>query len=64
MSRKKKIEKPEAKQESTLEETSWTTTDIDGGGHSWWYVCTECRYVLDWHCEICPNCKRRVNWNG
>lgn len=40
------------------------SVDIDGGGWYWYYVCTECRYILTGKEEYCPGCKRRLDWNG
>ena len=52
----------EEKKEQEQEE--WTVPEIEGGNYSYWYVCSECRYQVDWHMDKCPNCKRRLNWNG
>lgn len=52
----------EEKKEQEQEE--WTVPEIEGGNYSYWYVCTECRHQVDWHMDKCPNCKRRLNWNG
>lgn len=52
------IKKPENK------ENEWTKPDIEGGGWCYFYVCEECRTIIDWKQEICPTCKRRINWNG
>ena len=39
--------------------------DIEGDPHNgYWYVCEECRHIVDWKMEKCPCCGRRLNWNG
>ena len=36
--------------------------EIDGGGMSWFYVCGECRSVINrWH-KYCHECGRRLIW--
>ena len=42
-----------------------TTVDIEGDPHNgYWYVCDECRYPVNWKMDVCPNCKRRLDWHG
>ena len=42
-----------------------TTVDIEGDPHNgYWYVCEECRHIVNWKMEKCPCCGRRLNWNG
>ena len=40
-----------------------TTVDIEGHNYNWFYVCSECRCIVNWKQEYCPECKRRINWN-
>ena len=54
------MEEKEKKQEQEV----WTVAEIEGGNHTWWYVCGECHGQIDWHTPICPHCKRKVDWNG
>ena len=37
--------------------------DIDGDRWSWYYVCSECRYPVNWKQENCLCCGRRLDWN-
>lgn len=32
--------------------------EIEGGGHSWWYVCEECRGSVDTSDRFCRHCGR------
>lgn len=34
--------------------------EIEGGGSSWWYVCEECRGVIDSSDSWCKHCGRPV----
>ena len=54
------MEENEKKQDQEL----WTVAELEGGSHTWWYVCGECHGQIDWHTPTCPHCKRKVNWNG
>lgn len=31
--------------------------------NGYFYVCSFCHCVINWKIEICPHCKREVNWN-
>ena len=37
--------------------------EIEGGNWLYFYVCSECHTLIDWHMERCPECKRRINCN-
>lgn len=37
--------------------------EIEGGGSTWWYVCEECRMVIDRNDHFCRHCGRRIK-NG
>lgn len=38
-------------------------TDIEGDPRNgYWYVCDECRTIINWKTEICSTCKRRLIW--
>ena len=39
-------------------------TEIEGGGHSWWYVCGECHGSIDNSDLFCRHCGRKVKWDG
>ena len=41
-----------------------THEELEGGGHSWWYVCGECHSTLDSSDRFCRQCGRKVNWDG
>mgnify|MGYP007057691447 CR=1 FL=1 len=36
--------------------------EIEGGGRDWWYVCGECRAVIDSNDSYCSKCGRRIRW--
>ena len=36
--------------------------DVEGGGNSWWYVCSECRTVTNRGKKYCHECGRRLIW--
>ena len=44
-------------------QTEETTVDIEGHKYNWFYVCSECRCIVHWKQEYCPECKRRINWD-
>ena len=35
--------------------------EIEGGGHSWWYVCGDCHGLIDPSDIYCRNCGRKIN---
>lgn len=37
--------------------------DLEGGGWNWWYVCDECRSVVNPGDEICCECGRKLKWD-
>lgn len=39
-----------------------TEAEIEGGGSSWWYVCSECRITLAPSDHYCRNCGRKIVW--
>lgn len=41
-----------------------THTELEGGGHSWWYVCGECHGMIDNNDLYCRHCGRKVKWDG
>lgn len=41
-----------------------THAEIEGGGHSWWYVCGECHGAIDNSDSFCRHCGRKVKWDG
>ena len=34
--------------------------EIEGGGHSWWYVCPECHGAIDRSDHFCRHCGQAV----
>ena len=38
--------------------------EMEGGGHTWWYVCGDCHGAIDWRDKVCPHCKATIDWNG
>ena len=38
--------------------------EIEGGGWTWWYVCSECHGAIDPGVDICPHCKHKLDWSG
>ena len=36
--------------------------ELEGGGHTWWYVCGECHTAIDPRDKFCRECGRRINW--
>lgn len=38
-------------------------TELEGGGHSWWYVCGECHTAIDNSDKYCRQCGRRIRWD-
>lgn len=45
------------------QEEEYTTVDIEGSQGYYFWVCDECRTILNWKQKICPGCERQVNWN-
>ena len=39
-----------------------TDAEIEGGGRDWWYVCGECRAMIDSSDSYCSKCGRRIRW--
>lgn len=39
-------------------------TELEGGGHSWWYVCGECHGAIDNSDLYCRHCGRKCKWDG
>lgn len=52
------------KQVLDLLEKQETDADIEGGGRSWWFVCEECRAVIDTSDSYCSKCGRRIRWTN
>ena len=48
-----------------MEEKKITATaELEGGGSSWWYVCSECHVAIDYKKTPCPHCGAEVTWEG
>lgn len=42
-----------------------TTVDVEGTPRNgYWYVCDECRGIVNWKEEVCPHCGWRLDWDG
>lgn len=41
-----------------------TEPEFEGGGSSWWWVCGECRTMIDERDRFCRECGRRLKWDG
>ena len=37
--------------------------EVDGSLWYWFYVCSECRYIVFWKQKRCPHCGRRLDWD-
>jgi hypothetical protein len=38
--------------------------EIEGGGHTWFYVCGECHGAVDSWDRFCKHCGTAINWNN
>lgn len=38
--------------------------EIEGGGYTWFYVCSECHGAINYMERICPHCQADVIWAG
>lgn len=36
--------------------------ELEGGGHTWWYVCGDCHGAVDWNENPCRHCKTPLIW--
>lgn len=36
--------------------------ELEGGGHTWFFVCGECHAILKEHAKYCHECGKRVKW--
>jgi hypothetical protein len=36
--------------------------ELDGGGHSWWYVCGDCHGQINRKDSFCRHCGRWITW--
>lgn len=43
-----------------LKEQEPVEIELEGGGSSWWYVCEECRGMIDKYDNFCKHCGRRI----
>lgn len=39
-----------------------TPAEIEGGGHTWFYVCGECHGAIDSGDRFCKHCGQAVSW--
>lgn len=55
----------EAKGVSRMTEDQKTATvEMEGGGWTWYYVCSECHGAIDTKDKVCPHCKSVISWEG
>ena len=45
-----------------LKEQEPTDPEIEGGGSSWWYVCSECHGPIDTRDKYCRHCGKEIRW--
>ena len=55
------ISKMKNKEEKEEKET--TEPELEGGGHSWYWVCGECRKIISDRYKYCPGCGRKIKWD-
>ena len=36
--------------------------ELEGGGYTWWYVCSECHTQIKRDAPVCSSCGRPVIW--
>ena len=36
--------------------------ELEGGGNSWWYVCSDCRTSISSQDRFCRGCGKLINW--
>ena len=44
----------------TAQEPETAEIEIEGGGSSWWYVCSECHGTIDMCDQFCRHCGKRI----
>ena len=37
--------------------------ELEGGGHTWWYVCGDCHGTIGNRDSYCRHCGRMVSWD-
>lgn len=50
-------------QEQDQQPERWTIPEIEGGNYTYFYVCSECHGVVNWHEDPCPHCGWRLDWS-
>lgn len=38
--------------------------ELEGGGHTWWFVCSECHGAIDEKDQYCKHCGARMKKEG
>ena len=38
--------------------------ELEGGGHTWWFVCPECHLYLERDESECPCCHTKLEWRA
>lgn len=46
-----------------LERDKPVEAEIEGGGHTWFYVCGECHGAIDSNDKFCKHCGQLVCWD-
>lgn len=41
-----------------------TEAELEGGGHTWWYVCGECHGAVNYLADMCRHCGAIISWEG
>ena len=54
----------DAKRILKLLEREQVKPEIEGGGCSWWYVCSECHGAIDSHDRFCRHCGGEIQKDG
>ena len=46
----------------TLVKQQTAEAELEGGGHTWFFVCGECHGSIDTHDKFCRHCGRGIIW--
>ena len=47
-----------------LKEQEPVEAEIEGGGSTWWHVCSECHGAIDLKDRFCRHCGRPMKWDS
>jgi hypothetical protein len=48
--------------EQLLQTQIETPAEIEGGGHTWFYVCGDCHGVIEMNDKFCRHCGTAISW--